>query len=302
MFNQLLLRTFLSVYRTGSQTAAAKELFLTQPAVSQHLKSLEERIGRPLFKREGKFIKPTVAADQLAFNISTHVDALDDIWQNLRSTQKAMGGTVYLGGIAEFFSVVIAPHLAKLTAQNINIKFEIGHDILLEKLLSNELDLAQFCMHVVHPGIQVELLYEQEWVLVGAPHWKKQISQSDLGKGDTTALDKIPWIAYDESLLFIKEYYQTIFNKSFNGRVALMVKDLWSVVLAVAGGAGITVLPSYFCQSFLKEKKLTVLYAPPKPLVHRFYLGWKDGAMRNPNVALARKILKSITGGSTLKQ
>ena len=51
------IRAFHKVATTGSFTKAARELFLTQSAVSQQIRSLEERIGGTLFDRSGKKIR-----------------------------------------------------------------------------------------------------------------------------------------------------------------------------------------------------------------------------------------------------
>ena len=51
------LRTFQKVALTGSFTRAARELFLTQPAVSQQIKALEHVYGVKLFDRQGKTIQ-----------------------------------------------------------------------------------------------------------------------------------------------------------------------------------------------------------------------------------------------------
>jgi DNA-binding transcriptional LysR family regulator len=293
MANRLAFHSFLAVYRSGSQTQAARELFLTQPAVSQHIKYLEHYLQRPLFRRAGKRLVPTSVAHQLAFAIGTHVDALDGVWKNFRPGAKSgtLAGPVYLGGIAEFFSSVISPDLALLNEHGIQLRFEIGHDVLLEKLLLGELDLAQFCTHVVHAGITVEKLFHQEYLLVGAPQWKRKIASKSLAVNDTASLDQMPWIAYDESLLFIKEYYQSAFNKSFTAHIALMIKDLWSIQRAAVGGLGVTVLPSYFCREALDNGELVVLYKPAKKLSHYFYLGWKDGMLRNPRIKFVRDLL-----------
>ena len=73
MINHATLHTFLTVYRLGSQTKAAVALHLTQPAVFQHLKSLEAQIGKPLFKREGKYIRATLVGHQLALSLAPHM-------------------------------------------------------------------------------------------------------------------------------------------------------------------------------------------------------------------------------------
>ncbi len=47
------LETFLRVYRTGSVTRAASEVFRSQPSVSYQLKTLEDELGVRLFERQG---------------------------------------------------------------------------------------------------------------------------------------------------------------------------------------------------------------------------------------------------------
>ena len=53
--------TFLAVVRTGSFTRAAKELHVTQPAVSQHIRQLEAHYGCALFSKTGRGVEPTDA-------------------------------------------------------------------------------------------------------------------------------------------------------------------------------------------------------------------------------------------------
>ena len=60
------LRTFLCVCQTMNFTQAARQLFLTQPAVSQHIHALERRYGLPLFTHQGKTLALTPAGKTLA--------------------------------------------------------------------------------------------------------------------------------------------------------------------------------------------------------------------------------------------
>ena len=53
------LRTFKAIYETGTLTAAAQELFISQPGVSLHLNSLEAYTGYKLFERTAKKMTPT---------------------------------------------------------------------------------------------------------------------------------------------------------------------------------------------------------------------------------------------------
>lgn len=57
--------TFLAVYRTGSFTRAAEQLHVSQPAVSQHIRQLEQYYGQALFVKTGRGVEPTAAGDAL---------------------------------------------------------------------------------------------------------------------------------------------------------------------------------------------------------------------------------------------
>ena len=55
------LRTLLAVVEAGSLTAAAPQLFLSQSAVSEQIKRLEDCVGRPLLLRSKSGVLPTPA-------------------------------------------------------------------------------------------------------------------------------------------------------------------------------------------------------------------------------------------------
>ena len=63
------LRTFLAVYRTGSFTAAARLLGLSQPTVTMQIRALERQLGRPLYERLPTGAAPSAVADELAAEI-----------------------------------------------------------------------------------------------------------------------------------------------------------------------------------------------------------------------------------------
>ena len=55
------LRSFLAVVRSGSVTAAADELVVTQPSVSAAITALSREVGTPLLERDGRGVRPTPA-------------------------------------------------------------------------------------------------------------------------------------------------------------------------------------------------------------------------------------------------
>ena len=79
-----LLRVFEVIYREGSLTQAAKQLCITQPAVSHCLMRMKEQFGEPLFVRSGKGMVPTELAKRMSPDIHR---ALDFVRQAVNRTQ-----------------------------------------------------------------------------------------------------------------------------------------------------------------------------------------------------------------------
>ena len=85
------LQVFESVARNGSFTAAANELYLTQPTVSTQIKKLEEAIDNPLFEQVGRKIYLTETGQQLLGTCRNIFSNLND-FQTQRTLQAGLKG------------------------------------------------------------------------------------------------------------------------------------------------------------------------------------------------------------------
>src|SRR6266511_106647 len=66
MLNTIHLQTFLAVVESGNYSAAAERLHMSQPAVSQHIRALEQHLDNvPLFRRIGQRMALTHAGEEL---------------------------------------------------------------------------------------------------------------------------------------------------------------------------------------------------------------------------------------------
>ena len=72
-----LLVTFEAVYRHGNATLAARELGLTQPAVSHAIRRLRNVYGDPLFIRSKGGMQPTIKADQIAPSVQNALKGIN---------------------------------------------------------------------------------------------------------------------------------------------------------------------------------------------------------------------------------
>src|SRR5215213_5435160 len=90
-----LLRSFVAVAETSGMTAAANVLNLTQAAVSQQIKRLEETFGCQLFERDRRGLRLTNSGERLLGKARRMLAINDEIWAEM--TTAVYTGQVRLG-------------------------------------------------------------------------------------------------------------------------------------------------------------------------------------------------------------
>jgi aminoethylphosphonate catabolism LysR family transcriptional regulator len=105
--NLLQLKVFDAVVRAGSVTGAARRLHVTQPAVTNHIKALEDRYDNNLFRREGRALVPNRLGEELA-EISGRLFALEEEAVDLlEATRNLQRGTVRIASDGPYLLVPI---------------------------------------------------------------------------------------------------------------------------------------------------------------------------------------------------
>lgn len=84
-----MVRTFVHVYETGSVTATADQLFLSQPSVSYTLRKLRDHFGDPLFRRRGHGLEPTAVAEELYPKLKRLLQSLDEVMEGAGTFEPA---------------------------------------------------------------------------------------------------------------------------------------------------------------------------------------------------------------------
>ncbi|EHH13572.1 LysR family transcriptional regulator [Mesorhizobium amorphae] len=104
-----LIRTFVTVADKASMTAAANALHLTQGAVSQQVKRLEDILGSSLFERDRRGLKLTRAGERLLGKGMRLLSLNDEIWTEM--VGNAVAGQVRLGVPYDLVGTLLAPVL-----------------------------------------------------------------------------------------------------------------------------------------------------------------------------------------------
>ncbi|WFB10891.1 LysR family transcriptional regulator [Streptomyces sp. LX-29] len=281
------LRTFLSVYRTGGVAKAAASLGLSQPAVSQHLRAIEESMGRPLFARAGRGIAPTEVGHALAAQVAEHLDALEGAVGGMRSDADRDTGPVFLGAPADLLAGYALPLLAPLLARGLVVHCRTGlSPDLTEALLRDELDAALVTKIEGAPTRQLFLRHshDEEFVLVGAVDQAAYDPYHGAsGRG---------FVGYSEEMPMARRYFRLCWGMPPPAPV-LTVADMRGVVAVVAAGAGLGVVPRYLARDALDAGRLRVLHTPREPVTNAIYLATRRGRERSPSL---RALFERLTG------
>jgi DNA-binding transcriptional LysR family regulator len=285
-----LFRTFLAVYRAESISGAAKELNLSQPAVTKQIQQLESQLARALFTRLPRSIVPTPAADELARRIAEHIDALETTLKITKLGASEIAGTVYLGGPSEFLGSKLLPALSNLHQHGIQLRVLLGQpESLLEDLRAGALDLMVSTVRVASRGLEVQPIYLEELVLVGNATWAKRLPAKLLETKAAAAFQDIPLLAYAEDLPMLRRYWRKVFGRVPSGNASMVVPDLRAIVQATVAGAGVSVLPRYTVESALENRTLHLLLEPAKPPVNQLWLAWRSSRREHPRVTFVRE-------------
>lgn len=288
------LRTFVTVYRTGSLTEAAALLGLSQPTVTARIKDMEAAFGHALFERSSSGVIPTVRGDELARAASYSVDALDDL---LSSSLVGAPVAVQLGGPAELLSVMVVPRLAEVIAAieaPVQLTFGLA-DSLLAMLRAGRLDIVVSAVRPQLPGVATAPLYDEEFLLVGAPSWRENTLHGVEGT-HAASWTGVPFVAYAQNLPIIRRYWQSVFGRRPEGlEVSAVVPDLRGVRDAVLAGAGISVLPEYLVRADIAAGKLVLLDVPEVTPLNTVYVATRSGeTVRNQRVRDLERELRTI--------
>ena len=119
------LKVFHSVARNLSFTKAARELFISQPAVSKNIRELEMQYKVALFERNGPHIRLTEAGKWLLQHVELIREAYDCLEKNMNSFAGYSAGEILLGASTTIAQYVLPPVLSAFIRKYPNIKLSL---------------------------------------------------------------------------------------------------------------------------------------------------------------------------------
>ena len=138
------IRIFAAVAQQRSFTRAARELHLTQPAVSQQIKLLEREVGLPLFEYNGRSLQVTAAGEELLRYARQITDLFREASESFAAMRGLKRGLLKLGAVstAKYFAPSLLSAFAPAYPE-VNIRFAVGNrEEVIRLLAANEIDLV----------------------------------------------------------------------------------------------------------------------------------------------------------------
>ncbi|MDO5662030.1 MAG: LysR family transcriptional regulator [Brachybacterium sp.] len=285
------LLIFRTVVRNGSIGAAARELGWTQPAVSQHLSTLEKEIGTQLLLRSSSGVTPTEAGQRLAVHAEAIAAQMEAAEAELADITALRRGRVRFATFPSAAAVLLPPALARIqrTAPGVNVTFgELEPPEAIPALLNNELDLA---LVFRYPGSDVDAEGTLEWtpltedrVLAILPQGHPRAEDPDLTLADLADDD---WIAGCERCR--QNLLHSARTAGFSPRIRHSTDDSNVVQRLISHCAGVALLPQITLEACPNDQ--VVVRDLPGLQSRTIGLLSRHGALRVPAVAALRDAL-----------
>ena len=207
------IQAFYETAKRGSTTEASKALAITQSALSQRIKALEDRIESTLFIRNPHGMSLTEIGEKL-FQYCKIKNGLDEEFlANLNSTNEDLRGTIRIGAFSSVLRSVVIPALAEFLRHNslVHCEFIKGEmNELPEMLKRNEVDLIFLDFHLNKSEIEEDIVGKEEYVV---------ISSSKFSCPKNIFLDHGPLDNATESYFNFQGELPKSFRRSFMGDV-----------------------------------------------------------------------------------
>ena len=270
------LRAYLALARIGSFTGAARELGLSQSAISHAMKSLELDVGCRLVEKTGRKVFLTQAGEQLLF----HAEKIQ------REMFSARRGLASIGAWGQLKLRVAAPasicqHVLPTVIREFRESFpkcvltvaESGSAVLQEQLRGRRIDLAVGLQPVVDSPVGFRALFEDELVFLTHPlhPW------AQVGRVDRTTIARQTYLMPPPAsniATLTHDYFQV---EGWSMPTVMEFNSLEAIKELLKAGLGVSVLAPWVARKELAEHSLVALPLGRRKLRRRWgMLYWQD--------------------------
>jgi DNA-binding transcriptional LysR family regulator len=280
-------------------TRAANRLHISQPPLSHAIRTLEDELGVQLFHRTSRVVTPTEAGFVFA----------EEARRTLASVEVAIHEARRAGRIASPLRIGCSPYvridqlqrfLSALHQRMPKVETEVAEFTTLpqiERLRGGQLDLGIFLYAENHAGIEMEPLFQGEPITVLLPAAHRLVAKRALGPDDLA--DEVLVLLPRASSPALHDSLRSLYDAAgyhFKGLLEANSLNRRDILLAVADGHGVALLPARFAETSEATEIVVSRQLEPAPSMPDTMLAWRKGAPGQlaKAIAVARTLAREL--------
>jgi len=269
------LLAFSAASRSQSFSSAAKELYITQSAVSHQIKNLEEFLGQKLFYREGKVLKLSPEGQLYAQKVNQSIEQL------ISATQELIGhhDSVIQFGVSSTFAIHrITPELNGLYQRHKELDIRLRMLSCSDDITALDLDVILYDHPIEHVSYECIQLKNEVYYPVANAELVDKLSTSPIEWQKETTLIDI------ETVDLWQDWFQEQGLELVDTNIQYFLHSIL-ILKTVIAGQGITLMGETLIRDELKSGELVKL--SDTPIVYPedgFYFAWHKRRKNDPNI------------------
>lgn len=231
---------FRAIAETGSISAAAKKLNMTQPPLSAQMKLLEDEIGTVLFLRGPRTIQLTEAGILLYRRCCSILDLTENTLRELEDLQKGRTGTLRLGIVSSVTDLAVRKWIRPYAEEYPDIRFELSEGNtyeLISRIHTHSIDAA-FVRTPFDADERLESITVDREPLLAAGYEK---FFPEAGSISPAGLSQVPLLVYRRWTDVLNRYFS---DHHIRCRYYLISDDARTVLAGAASGLGVAIVPA----------------------------------------------------------
>jgi DNA-binding transcriptional LysR family regulator len=235
------IEAFRAIIESGSVTAAAELLFLTQPSVSRLLADLEAELGFALFARIGRSLTPTPEAEALYEEVRRSFVGLQEVSRVAEDIRQYRSGSLKIAAMPalglQFLPAVIAAFNRDRPGIAVSLRVRSSHAVV-QHLSSQQFDVGFSALDIDLPSVRRETLVTMPMLAVLPPG-------HPLGEKPVLMLQDFhqqPFIALGNEISTRSDTDRFFADHGIKPRVVAEAQLSFAICAMVAGGAGVSIV------------------------------------------------------------
>lgn len=265
MVNLELYRVFYTVAKCGSLTRAAEELYISQPAVSQSIKQLENQLGVSLFNRTHRGMELSAQGGKAIFaKIEQALRLFSEAETIITQINTQATGTIRIGASDTIFEYLLADKIVEFHEKFPAVKIELLSDVTprtLEDLKANLCDVAFVNLPIeADPALKLYGNFMRlSEVFVTSGKYPELLK----GRVSIAELEKYPLVTLEENTVATKTLKRFLSSVGVNLQASIQTGSWDMMKRLVSKGMGIGVIPREYVQRCVADESLYVIDTDP---------------------------------------